>query len=531
MVAAIVMAYSNSFSGAFLLDDHTIITDNPELRRFQPIILSTRFVADQTFKLNYLTGGLKPADYHATNLLIHILVALLLYGIIRRTLLMRRFDGAFTGNASLLAGLSATCWAVHPLQTQGVTYVCQRYECIMGLFLMLSLYCFIRGYGSGRERFWYDLSIVACLVGMWTKETMVMAPFVILAYDFVFVSGSVSALRARWKVHAALMLSVGLVVAAVVVWSAGGVGVAGRQHVSPLLYLLNQCKVIAYYLKLALVPHPLCFDYAWQPSLDIQKLLPFAAAIGAIFVLTVISVVRRHVSGFLGVFFFLLLAPTSSVVPFADLAVEHRMYLPLAAVIVTVVTALWKASTFVPASGFPFYKVFSWTAAVAVLATFSWLTYSRNADYQSEETMWRDVVNKRPGNLRAKNDLAVALSEAGRFEEAVKEYDRVITSIPPEKLDALEKGQLTVVDVFDTNSCEYHYFRANSNKALLMSRQSGGENEALRLYVRALKVAPINIAVRAKVKEFLRRKNIPENRLDDEIRTLLGAGHTGVYGY
>jgi tetratricopeptide (TPR) repeat protein len=144
----------------------------------------------------------------------------------------------------------------------------------------------------------------------------------------------------------------------------------------------------------------------------------------------------------------------------------------------------------------------------------------RNADYQSEETIWRDVVKKRPGNLRARNDLAVALSESGKIEEALKEYDKVFTSIPKEILKKLKEGNIIVVDTFITNSFEYQYFRANVNKAVLMLNQ-GKWDDALGLYIEALKIAPFNINIIERLKSILRQKNIPESHLDYEILCLL----------
>ncbi|MDD4873167.1 MAG: phospholipid carrier-dependent glycosyltransferase, partial [Kiritimatiellae bacterium] len=204
VVAAGVLAYVNSFSGVFVFDDHVVITGNPDIRHFCSVSLSPRFIVDQTFKINYLTGELKPADYHLTNVVIHLLAGLVLYGIIRRTLVLDCFACKYIAVSDLLACLASILWVVHPLQTQSVTYICQRYESMMGLFFLLSLYCFIRGHVSGKKRIWYDLSIISCAIGMGTKEVMVAAPVVVLMYDYVFLFGSGKKhLFSRWKVHLA----------------------------------------------------------------------------------------------------------------------------------------------------------------------------------------------------------------------------------------------------------------------------------------------------------------------------------------
>src|SRR6185295_2356805 len=108
-------------------------------------------------------GGTEVRGYHIFNLVVHILGALLLFGVARRTFLSpalrERFGLASTPLALAVAGL----WAVHPLQTESVTYVIQRAESLMGFFYLLTLYVFIRGAESGFARNgWLALSVAAC---------------------------------------------------------------------------------------------------------------------------------------------------------------------------------------------------------------------------------------------------------------------------------------------------------------------------------------------------------------------------------
>ena len=107
IITLAITAYLNSLSGVFLFDDHVVITGNPQIDRFLPMSLSSRLVVDLTFKVNHLVGGLKPADYHAVNLLIHIFAGLLLYGIVRRTLVLPCFNGKYADMSDLLAGACA----------------------------------------------------------------------------------------------------------------------------------------------------------------------------------------------------------------------------------------------------------------------------------------------------------------------------------------------------------------------------------------------------------------------------------------
>ena len=143
--AATLLAYANSFSGPFIFDDSTWIELNPHIRHLWPLwdlfgaTGTGRPVVCLTLALNYAVSGLAPWSYHVANLAIHASAALVLFGIVRRTLQGLRLRDRFGTHANGLAAAVAVCWAVHPLQTESVTYVIQRAESLMGLFLLLTL--------------------------------------------------------------------------------------------------------------------------------------------------------------------------------------------------------------------------------------------------------------------------------------------------------------------------------------------------------------------------------------------------------
>lgn len=140
-----ILAYANSLSGQFVFDDKMVIENNPYIRQLFFCKPTTRCFVDLTYAINYATGKLNPADYHATSLFIHLMAGLVLYGIVRRTLLLPQMAQRFRDDASLLAFFMSATWLVHPLTTSAVTYLSQRYESLMGMFYLLTLYCVIRG--------------------------------------------------------------------------------------------------------------------------------------------------------------------------------------------------------------------------------------------------------------------------------------------------------------------------------------------------------------------------------------------------
>ena len=213
LVLLTLAAYSNSFSGVFVFDDLSSIAENPTIRQLWPIgqcpppcrlshslnqQIHGRPLLNLSFAVNYALGGLAVVGYHALNLAVNLANALLLFGLLRRTFALPVLREKFGDHALALAFAIALLWAVHPLQSASVTYIVQRAESLVSLFYLLTLYCMVRGVESGKPAGWYAGAVLACLLGMSTKEVMVTAPVVVLLYDWMFLAGSLTeALRRR----------------------------------------------------------------------------------------------------------------------------------------------------------------------------------------------------------------------------------------------------------------------------------------------------------------------------------------------
>ncbi len=401
---AVWAVYANSFSAPFVFDDLMAITQNPTIRhldRLGDVLSSPLFATGATGRpmvslslaINYALGGYEVRGYHITNTLIHTLAALVLFGIVRRTLLRPGLSERFGIAALPLAFAVALLWAVHPLLTESVTFVIQRSESLMGLFYLLTLYGFIRSVESPVPRRWEIFTVMVCLLGMATKEVMVSAPLVVLLYDRCFATGSFrAAWRARWKMYTGLAAT-WLLLAYLVVGShqRGGSFQGG---VSSWDYLLTQCQAIVMYLKLAVWPSPLVVDYGMTivhrlADVWLQALLLVLLAVG-----TVVALRRRQAAGFLGFCFFAILAPSSSVVPLiTQTMAEHRMYLPLASVIALVVLGAYR--------WLGKYSLPLWLVLVVVAGV---VTIARNRDYESNLKLWTVTVAAVPDNAAGPNE-------------------------------------------------------------------------------------------------------------------------------
>jgi tetratricopeptide (TPR) repeat protein len=429
----VVIVYANTLKVPFLFDDQGSIAENTTIQKFSLAIFSPphggvtvegRPLLNVSLALNYLWGGLDPRGYHATNIAIHLAAALIFFGLVRRTLkkVVSRF--AIADQATEIAAAAALLWALHPLQTESVTYVVQRTESLMGLLYLLTLYGFVRGCDAEKSRRWFTVSVVACTLGMATKEVMVSAPLMVLLYDRTFVAGS---FREAWRRRRGwyLWLAASWIVLAYLVASTGlrGGTIGASAGVTWWQYAMSQSRAIVCYLGLALWPRPLIFDYG-SDFVTFGEIFPYAVLDLVLLGGTAVALWRRPALGFLGAWFFLILAPTSSVVGGTrQMLAEHRMYLSLGtvAVMAAVGLHLWLGRR-------------AWVAWSALVILLGVATVRRNEDYRSELSIYADTVAKRPGNGYARNNLGKALISAGRYTEAVEEFSAALRLSPPRTL-------------------------------------------------------------------------------------------------
>jgi tetratricopeptide (TPR) repeat protein len=364
----------------------------------------------------------------------------------------------------------------------------------MGLCYLLVLYGFLRGATEGSRAKWFTFAIVMCAVGMATKEVMVTAPVIVLLYDRTFVSGSFGGAGRR---HRTLYLGLACtwIVLALLVLGAGDRGgtIGSSAGVTAWEYALCQSRGIIHYLGLALWPHPLIFDYG-------TDFVSFAGAAGYAVVdlcllgLTAWALWRAPAIGFLGAFFFLILAPTTSFVGGTrQMLAEHRMYLSLAALVILIVVGLHRAlgrRWIVPAS-----------LAVVALAV---ATGRRNVDYRSELAIYTDTVAKRPQNAYARYNLGKVLAETGRLPEAIVE-DEAAVRLRPTMAPAQNNLGKALFDLGRLDEAIAHYEkavqlepaygRAHYNLGLALVA-AGHQTDALAHFEMAARLNPSDVDAR-----------------------------------
>ena len=412
LALAAVAAYAGSVFAAFQFDDYNVIVQNPVVHSWaalgDELGKGLRPVLKATYVLSWTLGGGEPAAFHALNVLLHALNACLAYFVGLR--LAARWRPGL-GNAVLLAAL---LFALHPVQTEAVTYASGRSSSLVASFYLGALLVYLRGGPA-----WASLALFALACG--TKETALTLPAALLLCELA--SGGRIDWRAVAKRQGAhWLLALALAGAAFAHERYGHfIAVAFSQR-GIADNLLSQVQGIGYLVSRLFAPHRLNIDpalpalSAWDAALAFQ-----AAALGALLLFGVYSLRKRPWIGFGVCWFFLQLAPTNSLMPRLDVVNERQLYL-----------ALWglALALSVQLSMLPWPRLAARGTAAVLLTVLAALGLSRQLDYRSEVALWEAAVREAPWNARAYNNLGYARAIAGDHAGAVRDYRQALAFAP-----------------------------------------------------------------------------------------------------
>ncbi|MFO0884549.1 MAG: tetratricopeptide repeat protein [Pirellulales bacterium] len=475
-----ILAYWNSLSVPFLLDDILWIRDNRQIDKLWPPLDWRRPFGFWTFQLQHALHGTSIVMLHVVNLAIHITNGVLLAAIASRLLALQTLSIPLQKHARQVALAIAAIWLVHPLATAGVTYTVQRLESLMALFYLLGIFSLLKSQESKNPMPWKVLLFLSFLLGIGTKENIATLPFVLCLIDWAFLTRSLSTtLKTRGLFYASLFLPL-----VWMAWVLRGTAQAndyyqagfGYDGYSPLAYLKTQASVLVHYLRLAFWPDRLVFDYAWPIETNPLKIYLPGLVVLALLALSLWALVRRPTIGVLALSFFLILAPTSSFMPINDIAAEHRMYLPLM-IVVGLVVAVVAHLLFVSSPDTSPTASARW-AFIALVLMLTLRTVLRNHDYSSPMRLWRTVIAAAPHNGRAHTTLSLLLS--AEAEHLEKQGD-------PAKAALREEEALAELD--EAMKVAPHYYQAFQRRADIYAKSQQYE-KALALYDQAISIHP-----------------------------------------
>jgi len=462
-----------------MIDDAMYIVDNDRLRDLSNLWppYGTRYFGYLTFALNYRLGGLEVFGYHLTNILIHIGSSVLVYELVALTFTTEWMRSAgLAGDrrtGETVALLTALVFALHPVQTQAVSYITQRFASLAAFFYLLSLVLFVRwrsadGSGLSRKAL-YATSLAAAVAAQMSKEISFTLPAVIVLYDLVFFSPKGGRLR-----YLAPFLATFAVIPLTMLAPKLGIRIQGpgidekimAAQVKELLtlsrydYLLTQFRVMVTYLRLLVLPvnQNWAYDYPVSHSLLEGRVISSLSLLVLVFASSVYLFVKARLAGngylllaACGVFwFFITLSIESSIIPIKDVIFEHRLYLPSVGAALTFSSLaflgferLKRTSFKVPVAAFTAIVILVTAVPLAVAS------YSRNLLWSDMLSFYEDVVAKSPNLATPHYDLGVVYKKLGRLDEAIAQYGLAI-SLKPDYYEAhnnlgnayLEKGMV-----------------------------------------------------------------------------------------
>jgi tetratricopeptide (TPR) repeat protein len=489
LLTAALLAFGASLGSGFHFDDYAIFSD-PALT--SPggwleiwTLRQTRPLTYLTFWLNYQVGGRDPLGYHLLNLALHLGAVMLAYECLRRLLPER---------AALIA---AALFAVHPIQAEAVNYVWARSIVLATLLTLASLDRWIAG------RRW--LAVAWFAAALLAKEEVAAFPLVL-----VLISGT----RNRWvarrvsaelptlkddhqapsvdtSVDAAgtsaratkgpilLMLLLSLAAGARVIYATAvtpGAPAGLQAGITPWHYLLAQGPVILRYLRLLLIPYGFTIDPEIAVPVAWLSVAAWVALLGAI----VLALWRREAWSIWLLAGFLLLIPSSTIFPAADLAADRRMYFPMLA--------------FAAAAGLLLERVKPQAIAAAAVVALALVSVGRTQVWMTEESLWREAVSRAPSKVRPRIQLARALPAAAALEVLAQArnlapYDPAVAAETGKTLLAERQPEAALQEFGRALALDPRDARNLNNRGVAL--EAIGQTEAARAdFQRALRIDP-----------------------------------------
>ncbi len=384
LVLVTVLAYLNSFPGAFHFDDFGLMLESPLVNQegFPYSIFLDQYggrpLTLWSFHWTYRFFGEDPFPYHLCSVLLHAVVVLSFFSLILQLFRSR-----------LLAFQAGLIFALHPLQTQAVNFIWSRSVLLaacFGVWAMLSV----------RKHFW--IALICFQLAVWSR-----ADALVVALLLIYLN------PARWReILSVVLINAAALVYSLVVYLPEGIG---WNHYHPILYWVAQPVVFWKYLSLMIWPSGLNIDHAfsWPSSWGL-----LIASLAVIVLLVAVYGLRTCQVSYFGLLWLMAALLPPALVPNSDLINESRTYLALGGLALLVSWLLQKLREFLP-------RVQLGTALLLIMMMIS-VTMARNELWKDDLLLWKDAALKSPGKARVHYNLGVALAQRGEVTEAERRF-------------------------------------------------------------------------------------------------------------
>ena len=442
--------YLNSLHNQFVFDDLPLIRDNPSIRNLARLPAYLFAGIDNapyrplrwiSYAIDYRFSGLNPVAYHASNIILHCVTAIILYLTI----------AALTGSGRT-AFFAACLFAVHPVHTDSVTYISGRRDILSTLFYLLGFFIFLRSRQKNRPGL-LSLALVSYLLAIASKEMAVTLPAIFFIYDFINnmssdgplfrrSAASLKKIASRHKLFYLCFLTPAVLFTGYKVLIKSPSNKIGFYGGELYIQLLTLAKILVYYIKQLFYPVTLIADYSFNSFPLVTSIFEPAAflsiiALSLIAFVTVKLLLSNSIMAFAIIWFFVTLLPVCHIFPHHELLAEHYLYLPSFG-FVLLVSLLFNRAAANPRWKYPVYTFFALT-----MVLFSLRTFYRNFDWKDSFTIWSKTVETVPSCVRAINNLGIEYYNRKDYQTAKSLYNRALALQP-----AYEKAYYNLGNVY-----------------------------------------------------------------------------------
>ena len=455
--------YYPSLRYPFQFDDLANITKKYEIRfcDFKALAFSnSRWLGEMLNGWNYNLGerfrfgggGFEPFYYRVVNVSIHLLTGIVFFFLVHKICTINKTNSFLRKRALWIASFASTLFLLHPVQSQTVSYVIQaRLEGLVCFFVLATILSFMYAITSKSTLstvILYALGLGLGVVSCGTKEIVIVAPLLFALVDWFFIAqGDWNDFKSRLWLHITYLL---IVVGSILFYlnrsNILSKFVGLRSHITnnrgniltesptdlikPLHFLISEFKVVLHYLFIFFVPYGLSVEYDWKMShsfLSPDSFFPFLILAGmALYSLNYLKKNPTSLPVFSLWWFLIAIAPRSTIIPSPELVCDYKTYLASAGIFLFMAAGLvWlmdKALEKIAEEDEAIRYVQRLTTVVACAAMLGAGTQWRNQTWETTVSFWQDIVVKAPKKARGHNNLGVALSEGGRYTEAIPHY-------------------------------------------------------------------------------------------------------------
>ncbi len=509
-----LIIYYQTFRFGFVFDDNLFIVDNPHIKNFSNIngmwseIPKTRMIGIYSFAINYFFHQLNPQGYHIFNLIIHLICVGLVWAL---SSLIFKITKSMQ-NDSLQKELPffiALLFLVHPGQTQAVTYITQRFESIATLFYLGSIYCYLRGRilsNTPKRTAFFISSVFLAFCGIFTKETAVTIPFMIIAFELILWPKNYSrTLESSKKI---ILLLIGSILFTLILMKLLKTGLISylnyttpsNSHDGDITtlgnYLLTQLRVFLTFLRLLILPINQNVDYDYVLSSGLLK--PPLTFIGACLITTFVYIIIKTKNTFpliaLGLTW-ILITFSINLAPRPHLIFEHKLYLISFGFFLSSVSFIH-----ITIRNKKLLAIFF----IGILCIFTVLSFKRNKAWASELTLWEDTIQKSPHKERVLANLGRAYALTQHYEQAIIVLSKAIAMNERNYKSYLNRG--------------YAY------------EQIGLESKALEDFNKSIEINPDHFVAYLQIAKIYKKQKNTENALN-YLNKVITLAPKFQYGY